>query len=76
MAKTLSRSSFEGRFDASIGFFEGYWVQLGPRLPPLSVISPFLAGEGRGDFRRRREGGVSFRLSRPFKKGIVNTIPE
>lgn len=63
-----------------IGFFEGHWVQLGPRLPPLPVIlpviSPFLGGEGRGDFRRGREGGVSFGLSRPFKKGIVNTIPE
>lgn len=71
VSKDASSSSY-----ASIGFFVGYWVQLGPRLPPLPVTSPFLGGEGRGDFRRGREGGESVRLSRPFKKGIVNTIPE
>lgn len=77
--KLLSRSSFEGRFffDASIGFFEGYWVQLVPRLPPfITVISPSLGERGEeildGGGRVERVSGIRDR----FKKGIVNTIPE
>lgn len=82
-AKTLSRSSFEGRFffDASIGVFEGYWVQLVPRLPPfITVISPSLGARGEGILdgggRVERVSGFRDRRKSKHESGITFTSSE
>ena len=40
------------------------WIQ----VTSVNCYQPFIVGAGERGFRQGREGGESFRLSRPFKK--------
>lgn len=67
--------------DASIEVFEGYWVQLVPRLPPfITVISPSLGARGEGILdgggRVERVSGFRDRRKSKHESGITFTSSE